>query len=126
MILGDILLALILGFLFAALFGAFGRNKRDMPGIVPVFILFFLFAWAGGLWLRPIGPPVFGLYWVPGLILVVLIFLLLAAIIRGPTRTPADVEEKVAVENATAAVIGITFWFLIGLLLLAILAGYLS
>lgn len=126
MILGDILLALILGVLFAALFGGIARGRGNMPGIVPVFILFFLFAWAGGLWLRPVGPPVFGMYWVPGLILVVLIFLLLAAVVRGPTRTRTDVEEKIAVENATAAVIGITFWFLIGLLLLAILAGYVS
>ncbi|HKJ64002.1 MAG TPA: hypothetical protein VJ969_01270 [Desulfopila sp.] len=126
MILSDIVLALVLGVLFAALFGAFARGRGGMPGIVPVFILFFLFAWAGGLWLRPVGPPVFGMYWVPGLILAVLIFLLLAAVVRRPTRTRTDVEKKLAVENAAATVIGITFWFLIGLLLLAILAGYMS
>jgi len=126
MILSDIILALVLGIVFAALFGAFARGRGRMPGIVPVFILFFLFAWAGGLWLRPAGPPVFGMYWAPGLILVVLIFLLLAAVVRRPTRTRTDVKEEIAVENAAATVIGITFWILIGLLLLAIFAGYLS
>lgn len=73
MLIGDIIIAMILGFLFAMVFGAVFRS-RELPGIIPLFTLFFLFAWVGGLWLRPVGPPIFGIYWAQGLILVVLVF----------------------------------------------------
>ncbi len=123
MLIGDIIIAMILGFLFAMVFGAVFRS-RELPGIIPLFTLFFLFAWVGGLWLRPVGPPIFGIYWAQGLILVVLVFLLLAATLRRPSRTQEEAKQNLAAQGKANAA-GVTFWILIAVLLTAVLIGYL-
>ena len=125
MFLGDVILAFILGLISAAVFSATIRTRHGMPGIVPVFILFFLFAWFGGLWLRPFGPPIFEVYWLPSFILIVLVFLLLASITHGPTRTKQEVDEQQEVQEVAATVISIVFWFLIAALVVVIIIGYL-
>ncbi len=126
MFLGNLILAFILGLISAAVFNATMRTRAGMPGIVPIFLLFFLFAWFGGLWLRPFGPPIFEVYWLPSFVLIVLIFLLLVSITHGPPRTKKEVDERQAVEEAAATVIGITFWFLIAALVVVIIIGYLT
>lgn len=94
MVLGDILLALILALLAGVVFSSVLHMRRGRSALIPVVFLFFLFAWAGGLWLRPVGPPVFGVYWVPGLFITVLVFLLLAIIMQGQTRTREQIKNK--------------------------------
>jgi hypothetical protein len=124
MVVGDVILALVLATLFATIFGVMGRSREGVPGALPIFILFFLFAWAGGLWLRPIGPPLFGRYWVPGLLMVALIFLLLAALAGRSSRTDKDMTEQKEIKYSTAAAVGTLFWLLVGVLLIAVIFGY--
>ena len=59
MIIADIILAFILALFFAVIFNVAMRSRQRALPIAFIFILFFLFAWAGGLWIRPLGPPVF-------------------------------------------------------------------
>lgn len=125
MFIGDFILALFLGLVFAAIFGGTMRPRAGMPGILPVFIVFSLFAWVGGLWLKPFGPPIYGVSWMPGLTLSVLIFLLLAATSRQPPKTGQDVEGNIIAKDAASAV-GVAFWFLIIALVAAIIVGYLT
>ena len=126
MFLGDLILAFILGLISAAVFSAAFSSRKGMPGIVPVFILFFLFALVGGLWLRPYGPPIFEIYWLPSFIFIVLIFLLLASITYEPPKSKKDIDEKQAVRETTATIVNLAFRLLIAVLVIVIIAGYLS
>ncbi|MFP4378495.1 MAG: hypothetical protein ACLFP4_15735 [Spirochaetales bacterium] len=126
MFFGDVIVAILLGVLFAVLFGvSFGRTS-GAPGFFFVFLLLFLFAWAGGLWLEPFGPALLGIYWLPGLIVTVLIFLLLAALATSrPPETTAEAKAELEARQTTAAALGIFFWVLIIGLVVSILVAYL-
>jgi hypothetical protein len=105
--------------------------------------MILLFAtWALGVWFRPIGPPVRGVYWAPFVAAIVVVSLLLMAAASAPRRptgktreqlkgveirpvTPA--EEKIEEERAEAAAavsLGFLFWILIAVAVAAIVAHY--
>jgi hypothetical protein len=73
----DLLLALIVGVVLTLVFVFVVRRRGPWESTLLFFILVFLGAWAGGLWLKPVGPPYNGFYFinyiVAGLILAVLI-----------------------------------------------------
>ena len=126
MLIGNILIALLFAVLFAALFGALFGGREGVPGFLVVFLLLFLFAWAASLWLGPLGPAILGVYWLPGLVVTLLIFLLLAALAeRRPPRSTREVKAEIEARDETAFAFGILLWVLIGGLILAIVIAYL-
>jgi hypothetical protein len=95
-----------------------------------VFLLLFLFAWAGGVWLAPFGPTFYNVYWVPFVVIAVLYALLLLA--ATPPRLPGS-RTRGVVESATAEAeredmaaeaFGLFFWVLAVLLALALIVHY--
>jgi len=125
MIFADVLLALVFGVLFALLFGALFNGRDGAPGFLFVFLLFFFFAWAGGIWVGPFGPPLFGLYWLPGLIVTLLIFLLIAALASSrPPKSTAEAKAEIEARQTTETVLGLFFWVLIVGLIVAIVLAY--
>jgi hypothetical protein len=125
-ILADILFALALGVLFALLFGALFNSRDGAPGFLMVFLLFFFFAWAGGAWIGPLGPVILGFSWLPGLIVTVLIFLLIAALASArPPKTTQEAKAELEAAQATTTVLGVFFWVLIVGLIVAIVLSYL-
>lgn len=132
MFVADLLVALIVGvvvtLLFAGLFSA-GGSAWPWGSLLLFFVIVMLAAWAGGLWLTPFGPTVFGTTWVPA-VLVGLFFALLLAAAAASLGTPVyrgDVIEPETVESQEAGARGVSLflWILVLFLILAVLAGYL-
>ncbi len=122
----EIIVSLILAFFVICGLIAF-TGERGGRSIWPVFILFFLAIWAGGLWVTPVGPPLIGVYWMPFLFVAIFIALFWAAAPPPPRRTgepsPASAvqEERTA---TTVAGLGFLFWVLLVGLAIAALARY--
>jgi hypothetical protein len=79
------------------------------------------FIWAGGVWVTPVGPPIFGVYWLPFLLIGLFVVLLIAAGSTPERRPPA---ETVAREEEAALGLSAFFWVLLLVLAIAIAAGY--
>jgi hypothetical protein len=115
-------IALLLTWGFTTLFGARGPGDRFLW----FFLIVFLFAWAGGVWIAPVGPFWLGVSWVPVFVTGLLVALLLtAAGPRRPPRTRQEVRAQAAAEEDVAVAISMFFWILIILLAFSIIGRYL-
>jgi hypothetical protein len=125
MILFDVLFAIGIGLLFTAIFaGLFGRTG-PWASIPVFFALIFLAAWVGGVWLAPLGPAIFGVYWIPYLIFGLIVALVLAAAAQ-PVRTIAGQQTgEGEEEQPTRRVFDGFFFILVAVLVIAIVVGYL-
>lgn len=124
MVLIHFLFALSISLLLVALFAGSYRRDERWQDIFLIFFLIFLASWAGGLWLAPIGPLVWGVSLVPFLVTGVLFALLLA--MGGGVSRRSTSEGMRAAEQATEVVaVSILTWTLVALLLLSIVIHYL-
>jgi len=126
--------------LVTSLFSAAGLRYGPWSRILWLFVMLFVVTWAFGVWLRPIGPPVWGAYWAPYVLVGVFLALLLAAaapVSRRPppqppgakplpgARTPAELEdEQIETEIAVEESINIFFWLVLLLAAVAIVLRY--
>jgi uncharacterized membrane protein YgaE (UPF0421/DUF939 family) len=126
-----VIVALLFSFLLVALFG---WQRPDRPGAGPAFIYLFmilLFAvWAGGAYMQPVGPMLWGVAWVSFIVIGLLISLVILALIppkRPRTRreraeaAQAEAEAQAGAESLASAF----FWMLLVLLLLAVVFRHL-
>lgn len=130
MVLIDLLFAFFFALLLAAIFGLAFRSRGPWGSIWLFFLILFLATWAGGVWMTPIGAPVWGAYWVPFLFVAVIFALILsAAAVAVPeeetTVETVDEQRLEQEERATTATLGIFFWVLMVVLIIAIIASYL-
>ena len=117
--------AVILSLIFVLGFG----RKRGRSSVLIFFILILLASWAGGVWLTPIGPTLWEVYWLPFLVVGLIVALVLAAVAAPPPRRSSvelvePMEEEVD-KKAAYWVMGIFFWSLIVVLIVAIVWRYL-
>jgi len=129
MILVDIAMALVVVAVSSAVVVAIvGRDAYaagGWPTAVVVFGMFFLVVWAGGIWLTPLGPDLFGraAAWVPFIIVGFFGALFVTAVspLRRPQTVHAIDEQAQAKEVARTTVIVIasvaTLIALVGLLM---------
>lgn len=121
----EAILALVFAGLLALLLGAV-LGVRGPWAATPwaLFLVFFLVIWAGGAWTGPVGPAVADVYWVPFLVVGLVLALLVAAAFPAPPpqhRQELDVE---AGQAALAVGIGAVFWVLVGALLALVILHY--
>lgn len=128
------LLALIYALIFALFFAsllAYSFNRKGpgpLDGLLFFLLIIFMFSWAIGSWLSPVGPVHYGVPWLGYLFLAFMAMLLLGVLLpphkppyKGKDESVSDYElfEK----NATAYPIGISFgiffWVMIVVLLVA-------
>jgi hypothetical protein len=124
MVFADLFFVLVLALVLAAILAAvFGRPSWG--GFIFVFLILFFATWAGGLWVRPIGIPVFGITWLSYVLVGMFVALLLAAFIprSGPTRHETGAGRSDRPDNELVAV-NVFFWVLISLLVLSIVIAY--
>jgi len=104
------------------------RQSGPWPGWLWFFLTLFLGTWAIGRWTTPIGPALWGVFWVPYLVGSVFIALLLSA--AGGTQSKESIGEPQEIERDAEAesrvVFGVTlfFWLMLLLALLTITASY--
>lgn len=126
MFLFDFFLALAIAGLVTAAFTLLFGRRGPWASFPLFFLVIFLAAWAGGVWVTPIGPPVGGVYWLPFLVVAVLFAFLLAAT-TPPERPPQSRVEawEQARDIATTALVAETFfWLLLVGLVLVIFLRY--
>jgi hypothetical protein len=131
MFLLDLLVSLVIGLILTAIFVAL-FDVTGPWGSFWVFLLIVVFgAWIGGLWFRPFGPALFGVTWVPFLLMGLLFAILLAAAVPvapapppPPPATPAEARAEVRAEEAAATAFGLFFWILLVGFIIFVVLGY--
>lgn len=129
MIFFELFFIFVIALLITLLFGiGFGRTG-PWGSLIAFFVVLFLAVWAIAGWLVPTGPLLFGLAWIPILIIAVVIGLLLASMYPHNYRAPqvetiseVKAEEK-QLERTTRA-LDFFFWFLVFLLIGIIILGF--
>jgi hypothetical protein len=124
MFLAELAFAVFVAAMLTAIFVAGFRRAGPWMSGLWFFLIVLLAAWVGGVWARPVGPAVWGVYWVPFLWIGLLVALLLAAATPGrrprSRREPAERAERR--ESAATAGDTVLSWFFWGLLVGLILA----
>jgi hypothetical protein len=129
MILMDFVFALVVALILVMIFAVIFKIRPPGFGVAAFFVTVFLASWAGGVWMTPLGPTGWGAYWLPFLLVGLMVALLLAAV-RTPPLEESTVElvdrrKRKARRWAAATALGLFFWLLVGMLLLAIVVRYL-
>ncbi|MBD3392985.1 MAG: hypothetical protein GF418_12850 [Chitinivibrionales bacterium] len=122
----DIVFAVLVGILITAILSLGFRGTRTMAGMLALFFVVFLMAWAGGVWLVPVGPMLGGVRVFPFLMVAVIAALLIAA--STPPwyrpRTRGEALRQAEAEENAERLFNAFFWVLILCLIGAIVAGY--
>lgn len=123
-VLFEVLFALGIGLVFTAIFAGLLGRSGPWASIPVFFAIIFLAAWAGGVWIAPIGPALFGVYWLPFVVFGLIFALLLAAAVKPPISAVTGARGRQERKRREAA-FDVFFFTLIGLLIAAIVVGYL-
>jgi hypothetical protein len=130
MVVTDFLFAVVVAFLIFVVFSRGFRRVGPFGGVLWFFLIVLFASWAGGVWVRPAGPVLWGVYWVPFLTVGLLVALLLAA--STPPRTPlrppksADEAEARAEAEVLAVTLSVFFWIMLVFLIIAIAVHYIT
>lgn len=122
----DLIIALLVSIFLTPIFVYGFRRRGPWPGFMVFFQLIFLAAWAGGIWLTPVGPSLLGVYWLSFLSTGLVFALLLAAASPPPERSTIVLKtrEEAKKDRRIISTISTFYWVLIGVLAFAIIAGY--
>jgi hypothetical protein len=118
-----LVVALLIGLVFFVIMG-----RSPWKGFFWAFLAIFLFSWAAGVWIRPFGPSIWGVTWLPFLVFGFLLALIIAATVPPRPRRPGpDVLERgeaASEPDATHVAVGVFFWVLLLGLLVALVGHY--
>jgi hypothetical protein len=117
---GHVALSLVLS---GAAIGILVKGLRFRPStpVWNLFVIFFMVIWAGGVWAAPVGPSHLGIFWLPFVLIAILLAVLVVALAPRGSRSHRD---ELAVEREVEAELGLFFWILIGALMVLIVARY--
>jgi hypothetical protein len=90
-----------------------------------LFAVLFLTSWAGGVWLSPMGPQLFGAQWMPFLLMGFVVALLVAAM--SPVRRPrgrVEAQQAAAAEEVVSTTVSAFLWIFAICLIAAITLHY--
>ncbi|MCW3075469.1 MAG: hypothetical protein JWO32_78 [Bacteroidetes bacterium] len=119
----EIVASLLVALVITVFFSGVLKHKGPWGAVWLVFVTIFLASWAGYLWINPFGPMVMGVSVMP-IFVVGLIFAFILAAVTVPT--PVKKKELVTEEEVspTTVAIGIFFWIVLLILIIAIATGY--
>lgn len=112
-----LLFAFFTALIVSAIFALGFRRTGPWASFFIFFMLIFLISWAGGVWLTPMGPPLWGAYWLSFLLVGLMGALLLAAAPLGRKRESTvelvDGKREKKEEKAALMLMGTFFWVLV-------------
>ena len=120
----EIVAALLMALIITVFFSGVLKHSGPWDAIWLVFITIFLASWAGYLWINPFGPMVMGVSIMPIFVVGLIFAFILAAVTTPKQRVVKDLEIKEEVPADTKVAIGIFFWIVLILLVVAIITGY--
>lgn len=134
MLIQEFIIAAIFGMIFSALFALLLRRRIRRIGYWWLLLLYVMIIWAGGIWLKPFGPTLFGIQWMPFLVIGIAFSLIVAFF--SPRRPPygrretleklEEMAQEKQMEKATYMTLGALFWTLIICLFIAVVLRHLS
>ncbi len=134
MIFAEFLVSLITAALLTGLYRLLTRGSGPRKGLAWLFLTIFLATWAGGVWLRPMGPPLWGVHWLTFFLAGLIMALVFIAFM--PPGPPAgreetlemleDMEQEKELTEVTYVTLSIFFWVLLLVFVMAILLRYLA
>jgi hypothetical protein len=132
MVIPEFFASFIIAVLITGLYMFMTREAGQRTGLIWLFLIIFLAIWAGGIWLRPFGPMVWGIHWIVflsvGLIIVLFLFILIprkAPRGRQETLDMLDrIEEEKKLEKVAYITLSVFFWVLLSVLVIAIILHY--
>jgi hypothetical protein len=129
MVFADIVFALAIALFLTVVIAVMGRARTWKKSILFFFIV-FLAAWAGGLWITPVGPTFLGVYWV-SFFVVGIIFALVLETVQAFSRSkrasgtavPEEEMDKKE-ERELESTLSVFFFILVFAFFLVIIIGY--
>jgi hypothetical protein len=132
MIILEVLIALTISLLLSSVFALATRRGGRRTGLFWLFLIIFLATWAGGIWLRPFGPTLWGIHWLAFLLVGLILALIIA--VSAPGRPPKgrhetlDMLERIRKEKEMEKLAYITlntfFWVVVLALFVVIIIRY--
>ncbi|MBZ0157332.1 MAG: hypothetical protein K8I29_14120 [Alphaproteobacteria bacterium] len=127
MLLMDLLFAFLIAMIVTVLFSMLFRRISTWASLLSFFFIVFLTTWAGGVWITPAGPSLWGVYWLPFVVVaLVTAFILAAAAPICPPDTREMAARSVAKQSNTAEIFGLFFWILLVALGITIIVRYIK
>lgn len=126
----DMIYALFFAVLLTAVFFGLFRTRGPWASLVLFFLVIFLASWAGGAWIAPFGPVLWGISFLPFLLVGLIIALMLAA--AAPTQREestvelVDRDERKRERAKAFAALSVFFWILIGVFAVLIVSRYVA
>lgn len=128
MIITESIFALAVALFLTAVFAVIGRQAKSRWRVILFFMVVFLGAWAGGIWITPIGRTILGVYWLSffavGLVLALVLEAVAAFSVRPPESATGDIQKDRKEEHEIEVVLGVFFWILVLTFIGAIVLGY--
>ena len=125
MVFADLLFAFLVALVLSVVFTLGFRRQGPWPSPLIFFVVVFMTAWAGGIWLAPVAFS-WRLYWIPFLVFGLIVALLVSAIAPAPPAREAPVKKRAfnALGN-TIAGLGFFLWAFLIALAVTIIVRYL-
>lgn len=122
----EALFALLMAVLFTAVFTVGFQRRGPWSSVLIFFLVVFLAAWAGSLWISPAGPVFMGIFWVPIVSVAFIFAVLLSTALprRPPTQRVETISQVKREEKVTRWVFDVFFWTLLIGFLVIIVLGY--
>lgn len=124
MIFVELLFALAIALFFTVVFTLLGRRAKPWPIVLAFFLIVFLAAWAGGIWITPVGPAFLGIYWISFFTAGLIFALLIAATSAFSSRSSQNRKDEMRREEDLEITISTFFWILLLALIIVIIIGY--
>ena len=120
----QLIFSLIVALIVSVVLNILLNKEGPRSGFFFFFLMLFLITYAGGLWVKPFGPTLFGVFWLPILVIGILSGLFYYQFVpRPPPQNREETlqmleenEQRKKLEQVTFVTLDILFWMLIGLL----------
>ncbi len=125
----QLIFSLVVALIVSLVLNVLLNRRGPRIGFFFFFLMLFLIIYAGGMWVKPFGPTLFGVFWVPILLVGILAGLFYYQSVPPPpphnreeTLRMLEKNEKFKqIEKVTYVTLDIFFWVIIALLLFLII-----